>query len=91
MTPLAIEEVQAISNLLHRDHVFLGSVLQNELFKEQKSPFMRDLLSDLDQGFPGVLCCQFCAVWTLAVLNEILDLENLLEDGRSKHLLLNSE
>lgn len=54
---LRVEKVQAISNLFYRDRLFLGPVFENKLFKEEESTFMRNFLSDLNEGFPGVFCC----------------------------------
>jgi len=56
-------------------------MLKDELLKEQEGTFMRDFLSDLNKGFPGVLGSKSCAVWTLCILDEELDLKDLFEDG----------
>lgn len=81
MTLLTVEEVQAISDFLHGDGIFLSSMFENELLEEQEGTLMRDLLSDLNKSFPGVLGSEPCAVWTLCVLDEELDLEDLFEDS----------
>ena len=47
---------------------------------------MRHFLPHLNQSFPCVLCGQFGAVRTLSMLDEVFDLEDLLEDGRSENL-----
>ena len=41
---------------------------------------MRDLLSDLDVGAPGVVGIGFLAVGTLVVVDDELDFEGLLQD-----------
>ena len=81
MTPLTVEEVQTVADLLHRDRVFLRAMLEDQLLKEQEGTLVRDLLADLDERFPSVLRCEFRAVGTLAILYKVLDLEYLLEDG----------
>ena len=43
-------------------------------------------LANLHQGFPGVLCSEFGAVWTLSILNDVFNLEYLLKNGRSEYL-----
>lgn len=91
MTPRAVEEIETISNLLDRDRIFLRSVLQNQLFEEQERPLVRHLLSNLYQSLPGVLRSQFCTVRTLAVLHEVLDLKDLLEDRSGEDFFLDRE
>lgn len=87
MTPLTVEEIQPVLHLLHRDRILLCSVLQDELFEVQERPFVRNFLSDLDERLPGVLRCELRAVRALAILDEVLDLEDLFEDGVGKDLL----
>lgn len=87
MALLTVEEVQTVPYFLHGDGVFLGSVFENELFEEQEGAFVLDFLSDLDEGFPGVFGGESCAVWTLGILNEELDLEDLFKDRGSQDLM----
>ncbi len=91
MAARAVEEVKPIPNLLDRDGILLRAVLEDELLEEKERPLMGDLLPDLYQRFPCILGGELRAIWALAVLDEVLDLENLLEDGRSKDLLLDRE
>ena len=91
MTPLAVEKVQSILHLLHRDRVLLRSVLEDELLEEEERPLVRNLLPDLHESLPSVLRGQLRAVGALAVLNEELDLKDLLQDRRGQDLLLNGE
>lgn len=91
MTPLTIVEIQPILHLLHRNRILLCSVLQDELFKVQERPFVRDFLSDLNECLPGVLRCELRAVGTLAVLDEVLDFEDLFEDRVGQDLFLTGQ
>ena len=61
-------------------------MFEDKLLKKQEGTLMRDLLSDLNEGFPGVLSGKPCAVRTLCVLDEELDLEDLFEDRSSQDL-----
>lgn len=86
MTPLAVEEVQAILHLLHGNRVFLSSMFKDKLFEEQEGAFMLNLLPDLYESFPGVFSSKSCTVRTLCILNKELDLEDLFEDRGGQHL-----
>lgn len=77
MTPLAIEEIQAILHLLQRYCIFLRPMLQDKLFKVQECALMRNFLPDLDKSFPSVFCGKSGAVGTLSVLNQIFDFKYL--------------
>ena len=61
----------------------MSPMFEDKLFKEQEGTLMWDLLPDLNESFPGVLGSESCTVWTLCVLDEELDLEDLFEDRRS--------
>jgi hypothetical protein len=50
-----------------------------------------DLLPDLDRSLPHVLGGEPRAVGALAVRDNVLDLKDLLEDGRRKDLLLDRQ
>ena len=91
VAPRAVEEVQPILHLFHRDRVLLRAVLEDELLEEQERPLVRNLLPDLHESLPGVLRGQLRAVGALAVLNKELDLKDLLQDRRGQDLLLNGE
>lgn len=86
MTPLAIKEIQAIPDFLDTYRILLCAVPQDELFEKQKRAFVRDLLADLNKRLPRVLRGEFGAVRTLSVLNKVLDLKDLFEDGGGEHL-----
>ena len=61
-------------------------MFEDKLLKEQEGALMRDLLSDLNESSPGILGSESCTVWTLCVLDEELDLEDLFEDRGSQNL-----
>jgi hypothetical protein len=82
----AVEEVEAILDFLDRDGIFLCTVLNDKLLEEQERSLMRDLLSDLDESFPGVFSGEPRAIGALPMLDKVLDLESLLEDGIRKDL-----
>ena len=83
VTLLTVEKVQAISDLLHGNGIFLSPVFEDKLFEEQEGALVWNFLPDLNEGFPSVFGGKPRAVWTLCVLDEELDLEDLLEDRRS--------
>ena len=56
-------------------------MFENQLLEVQESPFVMDLLPDLYQSLPGVLCCKFSAIWTLSMLYKVLDFKGLLENS----------
>ena len=91
MASRAVEEVETIAHLLDGDGVLLGSVLEDKLLEEEEGPLVGDFLSDLDEGLPCVLRGELCAIWTLAVLDEVLDLEYLFENRRGEDLFLDGE
>ena len=64
----------------------MSSVFEDKLFKEQEGPLVRNLLSDLNKRFPGIFSSKPCAVRTLCVLDEELDLEDLFKDRSSQDL-----
>ena len=86
MTPLTIKEIQSIPHLLDPNRIFLRAMLQDELFEKQKRAFVRDLLADLNERLPRVLCSELSAVGTLGMLDEVFDLKHLLEDGGGEYL-----
>lgn len=91
VTPLGVEKVKTIPDFLHGDGVLLRAVLQDELFQEQESPLMRDLLANLDERLPGVLRCELRTVRALTILDQILNLKHLLEYCGGEDLLLDGE
>ena len=64
----------------------MGVMSQNQLFQEQERPLVVDLLSNLNRSLPHVLRGESSAVGALSVGNDVLDLEDLLEDGRGEDL-----
>ena len=86
MASLAVKEVEPIPHFLHTNGVLLSSMFQDELLEEEESPFMRNLLADLDESLPGVLRSEFSAIAALRVLDDVLHLEDLLEYCRCEDL-----
>ena len=91
VTTLAIEEIETVADLLYGDSVLLGAMFENELLEEEKGSLVGNFLSDLDESFPGVLCCELCTVGALTMLDEVLNLEDLFKDGRGEDLLLDGK
>lgn len=86
MTSLRIEEVQSVLDLLDADRILVGTVLQDELLQIQERPLVRHFLTDLNDRLPSILGCELGAVRALAVQNDILNLEDLLQDRGSEDL-----
>ena len=53
---LGIKEVEAVFGLADVDGVFVGGMFEDELFEIEEGSLVRDFLSDLDYGAPGVGC-----------------------------------
>ena len=87
MTLLTVEKVQAVPHFPDGDGVFLDPVFEDKLFEEQEGTLMLNLLSDLNEGLPSIFCSESCTVWTLCVLDEKLDFEDLFEDRGSQDLV----
>lgn len=88
MGSLSIIEVETIFALRDVDGILVSTVLQDELLEVQEGSLVRHLLTQLYLGLPGVLGCQPGTVWTLTILNDVLDFERLLENRRGEDLLL---
>lgn len=86
MTALAVEEIEPIPDLLDGNRVLLGAVLQNQLLEEEEGPFMGHFLAHLHERLPSIFCREFGAVRTLAVLDEVLELEGLLQNRVRQNL-----
>ena len=69
----------------------MSGMFQDELFEVEESSFVRDLLTHLYDGSPGVACKTLCTIWTLVVCNDIFDLKGLLQDRPLKSLLLDCD
>jgi hypothetical protein len=81
-----VEEVESILDLGYRNGILVGVVLEDELLKVQESTLVVHLLANLDEGAPGVLGGETCALGALRSLNHVLDLKDLLEDGGREDL-----
>lgn len=66
-------------------------MLKDELFEVKECAFMRDFLTDLNDGFPCVFGIGFCAVRTLLIGHYKFALKCLLEDSRGKGFLLDCQ
>ena len=64
----------------------MSPVFKDKLLEKQESTFMLYFLPDLDEGFPSIFGSYSCAFWTLGVLDEELDLEDLFKDRCSQDL-----
>ena len=62
MTLLTVEKVQTIPDFLHGNCIFLSPMFKDKLLEEQEGALMRNFLSDLNEGFPGVFGGESCAV-----------------------------
>ena len=75
----AIKEIEAVFDFFDRYRIFLSAVLQNQLFKVQKGPFVRDLLADLYESGPGVFGGELGAIGALTMLYQVFNLECLFQ------------
>jgi hypothetical protein len=66
--------------------VLVGVMTKDQLLEEEEGPLVVDLLTDLDGRLPHVLGGKSSAVWALTVGDDVLDLEDLLEDGIGEDL-----
>ena len=85
------EEVQPVWLLPNAHALLLCSVLENELLQPEERALMVDSLADLGGHSPCQLGLCALAIGAEEVLNDVLDHEGLLEDGRVEHLLLNGQ
>ena len=86
MRSTAVEKVKTVLDFLDGDGVFLRTMLDDKLLEEQEGSLVRDLLSDLNESLPGVFSSEPRAIGALPVLDKVLDLERLFEDGIRKNL-----
>ena len=86
MALLAVEEIQPIPHFLYGDGVFLSAMFEDKLLEEQEGSLMLDFLSDLDESSPSIFGSESCAIRTLRILDEKLDLEDLFKDRSSQDL-----
>jgi hypothetical protein len=77
MASLAVKKVQTILDLLNRDRVLLGTMLEDELLEIKKGAFVRNFLPNLDESLPCVFGCKFGTIWALRMLYKVFNLEGL--------------
>lgn len=81
-----VEKVETVLDLGDLKRVLVDAVLEDELLEVQERALVVDLLPDLDERAPGVLCGESRALGALGADNDILDLEDLLQDCRREDL-----
>lgn len=81
-----VEEVESVLDLLHADRILVGVVLEDELLEVEERPLVVDLLANLHERAPGVLGGETSALGALSSLDDVLDFEDLLEDGGGEDL-----
>lgn len=59
----------------------MSSVFDDELFEEEESSLVRNLLTDLNTSSPGMGGVGLCTIGALSIGNDVFDFEGLLEDG----------
>jgi hypothetical protein len=69
VVPLCEEEVNAIVDLLDVDCVLVCTMLQDQLFEEEESTLVWDLLPDLDDRSPGIVRVTLLAVCSINLAN----------------------
>jgi hypothetical protein len=69
----------------------VGVVLEDQLFQEQESPLVVDLLSNLHARLPCVFSGQSGTLRALSSLNDQGQNKGLLENGSGKDLLLDDD
>jgi len=85
------EEIDTVVNFLDVDCIAVSAVLEDKLLEVEESTLVGDLLADLDDGAPCVVCETLLTIGALLVgLNE-LDFEGLLEDGSLESFLLDGD
>lgn len=81
-----VEKVETVLDLLDTDRVLVGVVLQDELLEVEEGALVVDLLADLDERSPSVLRGETGALGALRALDDVLDLEDLLQNGGREDL-----
>jgi hypothetical protein len=85
------EEINTVVNFLDVDCVTMSAVLENQLLEVEESTLVGDLLANLDDGAPCVVCETLLTISALLVGLDELDFKGLLEDGALKSFLLNGD
>jgi hypothetical protein len=85
------EEIDTVVNFLDVDCVTVSTVLENKLLEVEESTLVGDLLADLDDGAPCVVCETLLTIGALLVGLDELDFESLLQNGALKSFLLDGD
>lgn len=78
-------------DFLDVDCVTVSTVLEDKLLEVEESTLVLNLLADLDDGAPCVVCETLLTIGALLVGLDELDLEGLLEDGALESFLLDGK
>jgi len=84
-------EIETVFDFAYIACFFVRVVFEDELFEVEKRSFVRDFLSNLDDGFPCMSGIGFCAVGTLLVGDNEFAFKCLLEDGGCECFSLDGE
>ena len=87
---LCIEEVESVFGFADVDCVFVGGVLEDELFEVEEGSFVGNFLADLDDSAPGIGSEGLGAVRTLVVVHHVFHFKRLLQDRSLESFLLDS-
>jgi sulfur carrier protein ThiS len=85
------EEIDTVMNFLDVDCVTVSTVLEDKLLEVEESTLVGDLLANLDDGAPCVVCETFLTIGALLVGLDELDFEGLLQNGALEGFLLNGD
>lgn len=85
------EEIDTVVNFLDVDCITVGTVLEDQLLEVEESTLVLDLLANLDDGAPCVVCETLLTIRALLVGLDELDLEGLLENGALEGFLLDGD
>lgn len=86
-----VEEVNTFVDLLYIDALFVGFVLQQQLFEVKEGLLVRRLLAHLYHGLPEVLGLSPVAIVAHHRVDDKLNDKDLLKNGTSVDLLLNRQ
>jgi hypothetical protein len=81
------KEINSIIYFFNVDSLFMSTVLEDKLLQEKESPFMSDLLSDLNSCCPLMGCEKFLTFWALLIGNDIFNNKCLLKHSTISNLV----
>ena len=85
------EEINTVVNFLDVDCVAMGTVLEDKLLEVEESTLVSDLLANLDDGAPCVVCKTLLTIGALLVGLDEFDFESLLQNGALESFLLDGD